>query len=136
MARGKYERQCPECGKVNWFEGSQALFCPPAEGQNSQSCKKAWNNRNLAQGGPLVPWLKAWRMSRRLKGDPIGGIVLIEVCNILDRLIAEDKAAGRPNPVAIIKQRIRGQGIGSILEPRAPVKVGPVRAKIIERKAA
>ncbi len=110
----KFERQCPECGKINHFEQSQALFCPNTEG-SGPSCKRAWNNRNLGQGAPLVPYLKAWRMSRRLKGDPIGGIVLGDICSALDRFIAQDKAAGRPDPIKVIKDRYRMQGMGQIL---------------------
>lgn len=114
----KFERQCPECGKINFFQQSQALFCPPVEGQNSQSCKRAWNNRNTVQGGPLVPLLKAWRKSRHApKGDPIGSIVFTDICLALDRMIAEDKAAGRPGPLAIMRQRYLSQGLASMLEP-------------------
>lgn len=127
----RFERQCPECGKVNFFQQSQALFCPPAEGQNSPSCKRAWNNRNLGQGGPLVPYLKAWRKSRHgVKGDPIGSIVLGDICSAIDKFIEQDRKAGRPDPVHIIKERYRMQGVAGILV--AP----PMNKKPAKKEAA
>ncbi len=115
-----FERQCPECGTINHFQQSQALFCPNM-GNGSPSCKRAWNNRALGQAAPLLPYLKAWRKSRHAaKGDPIGRIVLNELCLSLDRMIAEDAAAGRMNPIEYIKQRYRMQGLGGMLQFEAP----------------
>ncbi len=122
----QFERQCPECGKINIFQQSQALFCPAVAGE--VSCKRAWNNRALGQAAPLLPLLKAWRRSRHAaKGDPIGRIVLNELCLSLDRMIAEDAAAGRMGPLDYIKQRYRAQGLGGMLqfEPPAPKAAKP-----------
>lgn len=124
-----FERQCPECGKINHFESSQALFCPKEPGK--PWCKKIQMNRNTVEGGPLVPYLKAWRKSRHCqKGDPIGSIVLNDLCQMIDRLIEQDRLAGRAQPVEYIKQRYRAQGLGGLLEfePVAKVKKEKVAA--------
>jgi hypothetical protein len=117
---------CPECGVQFQPEHPLATFCCKAH-------KRAYFNRNTAQGGPLIPMLKAWRKARHLpKGDPLGGILYTEICLELDKMIAADFAAGRPNPAEVYKARMRRQGLGARLKFKAPKKV----VKVKEEKEA
>jgi hypothetical protein len=110
---------CPECGVRFEPEHPLAMFC-------SKPHKIAWMNRNYSEGGPLLVLAKAWRKSRHLKGDPIGAFAMGEFCIALDRLIAEDKAAGRADPVEVLKSRLRRQGI-NIAKPEPKAKA-PIKA--------
>jgi hypothetical protein len=105
---------CPECGVAHKPAHPLAVFC-------SAEHKRAWNNRMLKRGAPLMLELLAWRKSRHLKGDPIGRIAFTDLCLALDKMIAEDKAAGRPEPTDLLKRRMRRQGLGGLLkaEPKA-----------------
>jgi hypothetical protein len=116
---------CPECGVQHEPAHVLAVFCCAEH-------KRAWNNRMLKRGAPLMLQLLAWRRSRHLKGDPIGKIALTELCLELDRIIAEDRAAGRPDPAELLKKRMRRQGLGALLKVEPKAKA----AKVEERKEA
>lgn len=99
-AKASFERLCSECGRPFVMTSDARVahkrFCSDAH-------RKAFNNRNTAQGGPLVPLLKAWRVSRSGSPDDrkIGAEALSEISSILDGMIAEDRKAGRSTRIII-----------------------------------
>jgi len=58
--------KCAECAQS--FERSRAgqRFCNPTRAKVSP-CAKAWGARNTARGGPVLPLLQAWAMTRHAK---------------------------------------------------------------------
>jgi hypothetical protein len=110
-------RKCANCPDLFAPGSPNARFC-------GDPCRKAFNNRNTAQGGPLVPLLKAWRASRNAKGKTaeavaarqLGALALNEICAIVDSFMAGDREEGRTGPDAIAYVRelydIRGDTIG------------------------
>lgn len=83
---------CPECGgKVERRspKGPFPKFCSDAH-------KRAYGNRLLAQGLPVIGLLKAWRMDRG--SGEIAQKAFSQVCAILDEMNAVDIAAGRVRP--------------------------------------
>lgn len=95
---------CPECGVSIRHKDPRRLFCTAEH-------KNAWNDRNKARGGSLVILLQAWRQGRHRKGDQTKGYALTELCLAVDRMSAEDKAAGRPAALDVLKGRYRRQGL-------------------------
>ena len=98
---------CPECGAR--FAASHPLytFCTPAH-------KRAWNNRMLARGGSLMLLMQAWRQGRHKKGDGAAKYAFTELCIAIDEASAEDRAAGRPPALEVLRNRYRRQGLGGI----------------------
>jgi len=83
---------CPECGgqvKRRKPTGPFPKFC-------CEEHKKAFGNRLLGQGLPVIGLLKAWRKDRG--SGEIAQTAFSQVCQILDQMIATDTAAGRPSP--------------------------------------
>ena len=89
----RIERECLNC---------PAKFDVPAHGRGSDKlyccdkCRNAAGNRDAAQGKPIVPLLKAWRLSRNsARRHALGGQCLDEISRIVDTLIDLDRADGR-----------------------------------------
>lgn len=62
----------------------------------SDKCRNAAGNRDAAQGKPIMPLLKAWRLSRNsARRRAIGGQCLDEISRIVDLMIDDDRADGR-----------------------------------------
>lgn len=86
-------RVCPNCGtpspprKSN--RGPAPLYC-----DNDGLCKRQMNNRNLADGLALVPYLKAWRIDRG--SGEIAQASFSRICDIVDELNDADRQADRP----------------------------------------
>lgn len=95
---------CPECMGAMDDKDLRAVFC-------CEEHKRAYHNRDLA-GGALIILAKAWRQGRHKKGgDPTAKFAFAEFCNALDRLNAEDKAAGRQPALETLRARYRRQRI-------------------------
>ena len=82
---------CPNCGNPSAERtsnrGPAPLYC-------SKACKREMNNRNLADGLALVPYLKAWRIDRG--SGEIAAAAFQRICAIVDELNDADRKAGRP----------------------------------------
>lgn len=98
---------CAECGGRFPKNRPQQQFCCPAH-------KTAYQNRLAVQGRAVVAFAKAWRSGRNLGKGPeaedqreVARQALSELCAILDSFNAEDKAAGRPNPLHYAKGLLR-----------------------------
>lgn len=90
--RARSEPQlCPNCGKAvvkaPGQRGPAPTFC-------NAECKKAHNNRELAEGRAAIAFLKAWRVDRG--AGEIAKESFAEMCRIADHFNAQDRAAGRP----------------------------------------
>lgn len=88
-------RECLNCPTVFEVRGGRhkgQLYC-------SDKCRNAAGNRDAAQGKPLMPLLKAWRLSRNSPSRrALGGQCLDEISRIIDMLIDDDRADGRTTP--------------------------------------
>jgi hypothetical protein len=100
---------CCECGKPFVRVRPHQQFC-------SSVHAKAFQNRQNTEGRAVVALLKAWRAGRNLGKGPqaeqdreIARLSLSELCSIVDGFIAEDKAAGRPNPLVYAKSLVHNQ---------------------------
>lgn len=85
-------RICPECGGAvtrRSAKGPFPTFC-------SKEHKRAYGNRLLAQGLPVIGLLKAWRIDRGT--GEIAQKAFSQVCTILDEMNAEDARQGRVRP--------------------------------------
>ncbi len=85
---------CPNCGKPSperkSNRGPAPLYC-------DKKCKREMGNRNLVEGAPLVPFLKAWRANRGT--GPVAKASFARVCKILDAMNSADRKDNRPAPV-------------------------------------
>lgn len=96
---------CAECGCPFQKSRPHQQFCTDAH-------KRAFQNRQNAEGRPVIALAKAWRAGRNLGKDAsedreTARQVLSELCSILDNFNAADKAAGRPNPLHYAKGLLR-----------------------------
>lgn len=101
-------RRCPECNTpfsvISKHGGSPKRYCTPAH-------KRAWENRQLSRGMGMVILAQAWQEGRHRKGGKeFRGWVLSELCNVINRYSAEDKAAGRMRALDILMDRHRADG--------------------------
>lgn len=101
-------RACSECGKVFPLVptkgGAPQRYCSPEH-------KRAWENRQLSRGQGLVILAQAWQEARHRKSAKgFRGWVLNEMCAVINRYSAEDKAAGRLPALDILKDRQRADG--------------------------
>lgn len=100
----KSPRLCPECGaevKRQNAKGAAPTFCSPAH-------KTAYHSRAMGHGRALLPLLKAWRVSRHRKDEKeIGSAAFKEICSMVDAMIAEDRAAGRPRPTLYAERLLK-----------------------------
>lgn len=93
-------RSCAECGETFIPNSYQQQFCSPAH-------KTAFQNRAAVEGRAILALAKAWRAGRNVKGSgedaekrkAVASRALSEMCAILDSFMADDAAAGRPNPL-------------------------------------
>lgn len=98
-------RDCMECGESFQPKSFQQEFC-------CRSHAKSWNNRRLSEGAAIITLGKAWRAARNAKGNTpeaaalreVGSKALSEMVSIIDGFMAEDRAAGRPNPLPYTKR--------------------------------
>lgn len=92
-------KHCPECGaaippREKGKMGRVAKFC-------SDEHKERFQKRQAKEGRAIVALAKAWRASRNRKEDrEVGAKALSELCATLDQFNAQDRAAGRPGPIA------------------------------------
>jgi hypothetical protein len=103
---------CPECGDLFELTDPRKVFC-------CNEHKRAWNNRMLGRGGALMLLMQAWRQGRHKKGDGAAKYAFTELCIAIDEASAEDRAAGRPPALEVLRNRYRRQGLGGI-EAAAP----------------
>lgn len=89
------ERLCPNCGAPSperiSTRGPAPIYCRPTDDRN---CKREMNNRNLADGLALVPYIKAWRIDRGC--GEIAQASFARMCKIADDLNEADRRDGRP----------------------------------------
>lgn len=114
---------CPECqGKVERRspKGPFPKFC-------SEAHKRAYGNRLLAQGLPVIGLLKAWRMDRG--SGEIAQKAFSQVCTILDEMNAEDARQGRARPDLYAAKLMANSGMYIDRQrpkgPRKPVEPKP-----------
>ena len=84
------ERICPNCGgkpERKSPKGPPPTFC-------SRDCKTAMNNRLIVEGRAVIGFLKAWRIDRGT--GEIAQKSFGQVCEVVDLLNEQDRAAGRP----------------------------------------
>lgn len=55
------QRKCQNCGELFTASRAHSVFCP------GDTCRKAFDNRKLSQGGPMAPLVKAWIATRHAK---------------------------------------------------------------------
>lgn len=81
---------------ANCANPSRTRYCSP-------KCKRAFNNRAIGRGGPVIPLALAWRASRNGNKEQkaIGASCLNELCRILDLYNEEDRAEGRSTAMTI-----------------------------------
>src|SRR4051794_22739359 len=95
-------RHCPECGEPFETAHPRKLFCKKA-------CGVAFNNRELVRGQALVGLAKAGRAGRGRTGKPADQRAAreawAEFLRAVKRMIDEDKAAGRADPVRLYRAR-------------------------------
>jgi hypothetical protein len=98
---------CAECGHPFKAARPHQQFCSPAH-------KATFQNRAAVEGRAIIQLAKAWRAGRNLGKGPEAEIdrevarqALGEMCSILDNFNADDKAAGRPNPLHYAKGLLR-----------------------------
>jgi hypothetical protein len=86
-------RKCVECGTEFMPTRKASRFC------TTKPCKLAHQSRQLAQGVPLVPLVKAWAMTRHAKpgtrGAAINRYARREMTAIASLFNAADAEAGR-----------------------------------------
>lgn len=86
------ERLCPNCGKPSperiSNRGPAPIYCRDTD------CKRQMNNRNLADGLALVPYVKAWRVDRGT--GEIAQTSFARLCKIADDLNEADRREKRP----------------------------------------
>lgn len=118
-------RTCPECATTFTPRREHGRFCQPA-------CAKAWNNRNVAQGGPMVQLVKAWLQTRHAKP----GTREADICRYaraeltrLGRQYLDDDAAHDRDPLAIVGAMMDA---GDMVEDRQQASDRPLE----KRKAA
>ncbi len=80
-------RQCPECSAEFTPRNGRARFCTPHH-------KEAFHTRNAIRGQILTGLAMSWRAGKHGAGD-VSKFAHREMCALLDRYIAEDRAAGR-----------------------------------------
>jgi hypothetical protein len=89
------EKLCPNCGKPSperiSSRGPAPIYCRKTE---DRDCKREMNNRNLADGLALVPYVKAWRVDRG--SGEIAQTSFARLCKIADDLNAADIRDDRP----------------------------------------
>ena len=80
--------------------GQHGRFC-------STKCRKAANARNAIQGAPLMPLLRAWRLSRNGKAHrALGAQCLNEISAIVDSFLADDREDGITSEMALEAARL------------------------------
>lgn len=98
------ERLCPNCGAPSperrSSRGPAPLYCGP-------ECKRAKNNRDLADGLGVINYLKAWRADRG--SGEIAKESFARLCRIIDNLNEQDRAAGRPRADYVAAVAINSQ---------------------------
>ena len=83
---------CGECGVRFQATRVDAQFCSPAH-------KTAFHNRMKGRSAAIA-YAMAWRGGRG--GNDVAKVAYGELCRLLDRYNAEDRAAGRPSAQAYV----------------------------------
>lgn len=94
--------RCPECGDAYRASHPNKIFCGPR-------CRDAHHNRDTVRGRVLVPLVMAARLTRGgSRGDvDTGRRARRDAEQLIDRWIAEDRAAGRLPATDYVRIRIR-----------------------------
>lgn len=97
-----YSRICGECGQPFQAQRPHAVFC-------CQAHNRAYQNRLAVQGRAIAALAKAWQACRNNKGNTeFRGVVLNEMCSIINGFCAEDREAGRIDPITYAKTLVKG----------------------------
>lgn len=94
--------ECPTTFEVKPSPGKPKAFC-------SAACKQAHANRRASRGKSLMTVAQGWRKSRG-SGD-LGKFLFGEMTAMLDQWNAEDRDAGRLDPVEYAKSAIDFQPV-------------------------
>jgi hypothetical protein len=99
-APGFEARKCDECGQVFQPTRKASRFC------TTNPCKLAFQSRQLAQGAPLVPLVKAWAATRHAKPGTreaeINRYARREMTAIAGLFNADDRKADRGDVLAYV----------------------------------
>lgn len=91
---------CPECGEAFEPAHHRQLFCTPAH-------KEAHKNRNKGRAA-VIAYAQQWRAGRNSK-DParkaVSAAAFNRLCRMIDAMNAEDRKAGRADPIALMQAR-------------------------------
>ena len=120
-----YNKTCPECAQAFRTTNPAQRFCTVAH-------KAAFANRNSARGrGGLVQDALAWRASRNSPDNrEIGRAAFGRMCQSLDQMLREDRAAGRSAMAYVRPQLIQDGLIKRVSLPRpAPAPKAPARPR-------
>jgi len=77
-------------------------------GFHDRKCQIDFQNRNRARGQSLATLAQAWRMGRNTrnpKAKATATAAFSDMCTLLDRYNAEDKAASRPGGLAAVQRQ-------------------------------
>ena len=92
-------KQCGECGGGMLLKRDHKRFC-------SAACRKTWNNRQTVRGGPVMPILQAWHMTRHAKPGTreaeINRYARRELTSIASIFNEQDREAGRMSPLDVV----------------------------------
>ena len=98
---------CANCGGVIARKpkgNPHAAFC-------GAPCRQSFHRRQAARGQVALPILMAWRASRNRKADrEVGRQALMEACRLMDAWAADDRVAGRPPVIGLMKSRLAVTG--------------------------
>lgn len=106
-----FTRICPECGTEFDTSTHDRQFC-------SDQHKAAFHNRSSKIGRALVPLAQAWREGRNVKGKTPEALAkkasaaraLNEMCALLDRACADDRAEDRTRKLDYLRRRWGQEG--------------------------
>lgn len=91
-------RQCPQCGEPFDPVDQRQVFCSPAH-------RRSYYDLCAIRGKTLLSLALVWREGKRGK-TAARSYAFAELCALLDKYRAEDKAHGR-RPDLLIDQRMR-----------------------------
>lgn len=91
-------RRCPECGEPFRATHGRQAFCSTAH-------KETFHNRKQKRGKVVMSLAQVWRAGKNGKGGDNARYAFAEMCALLDKWNAEDKAAGRRPDIEVSSRR-------------------------------